>query len=469
MERVLEEIDKVGEGFAPDSVHDLRVALRRCRSMAGGLMAIDRDKTWKMMRKEGRGIFKPLGALRDTQVLSEWALHIGGTDDPATAAILAYLSRREPEIRKEASESIRDFDREKWHGWIGHLQARTRRLPPGGAVFQISALQAWNEAHELHRQAMRNRSILSYHRLRIGLKRFRYIVENFLADLNAKWGEDLKNLQDWLGELHDLSVLWETAARVRAFPDVDSRKRWRALIDREREKRIEQYRLKMMGENSLWDVWRAGLPAPNRLRALSLMRMETWASFHGISLSHARRVRRLALQLFNGLHSKQSQDRRELKTRRAILHAAAILHEAGRSKGKKVKKEAKDLLRQSSLPRGFTAESLQLAAMLISKQNAKSYRATDPEFSSLPEERRQMMLELAGILRLARVLARDRESPVQSLEVQRLPDSIIVFAEGYSEIGSLAEKVARARYTLEVACQMPVFIRGSLKSSAASV
>jgi len=38
MERVLEECDRAAVDLAGDPVHDLRVALRRCRSLADGLM-----------------------------------------------------------------------------------------------------------------------------------------------------------------------------------------------------------------------------------------------------------------------------------------------------------------------------------------------------------------------------------------------------------------------------------------------
>ena len=43
MERVLEECDRASVEFGADPVHDLRVALRRCRSMADGLRVMDPD------------------------------------------------------------------------------------------------------------------------------------------------------------------------------------------------------------------------------------------------------------------------------------------------------------------------------------------------------------------------------------------------------------------------------------------
>src|SRR5207253_1693390 len=61
MERVLEECDRVSSGFGPDPVHDLRVALRRCRSIADGFIALDPDPAWKEMKKAGRRLFSRLG------------------------------------------------------------------------------------------------------------------------------------------------------------------------------------------------------------------------------------------------------------------------------------------------------------------------------------------------------------------------------------------------------------------------
>ena len=65
MQRVLEECDRAALNFAPDPVHDLRVALRRCCSIADGIAAIDPDPRWKDMKKAGKRLFRRLGELRD--------------------------------------------------------------------------------------------------------------------------------------------------------------------------------------------------------------------------------------------------------------------------------------------------------------------------------------------------------------------------------------------------------------------
>ena len=69
---VLEECEHVAADFSADPVHDLRVSLRRCRSLADGMIALDPDRDWKAMKKAGKRLFQRLGALRDVQVMMEW-------------------------------------------------------------------------------------------------------------------------------------------------------------------------------------------------------------------------------------------------------------------------------------------------------------------------------------------------------------------------------------------------------------
>src|SRR3989442_5069138 len=274
MERVLQECEKAGHDFAPDPVHDLRVALRRCRSLADGMRFIDPDPSWKRMRRAGKPLFSALGELRDVQVLKEWVERIVLDDDPVASALIAFASREEVRLKDAASFALYKFDRKQWWAWIDHLSTRANRLQPGSLVFRHLALECWEQARLLHRMVLRNRTKASYHRLRIGLKRFRYTVENFLPGLHGRWGEDLKQLQDFLRAIHDLDLLWATAVRLKVFRDQPTVDRWHAIIEQERKKRVEGYRELMLGKTSLWNLWRTELPAHPNVGALA--RMETW-------------------------------------------------------------------------------------------------------------------------------------------------------------------------------------------------
>src|ERR1700687_524640 len=69
MERVLQECNHVSGDFSADPVHDLRVALRRCRSLADGMIAMDPERDWKAMKKAGKRLFQRLGAFRDLPLM----------------------------------------------------------------------------------------------------------------------------------------------------------------------------------------------------------------------------------------------------------------------------------------------------------------------------------------------------------------------------------------------------------------
>ena len=180
------------------------------------------------------------------------------------------------------------------------LARRAGKIPMEGPVFQHLALERWIDAHALHRQALRNRTQVGYHQLRIGIKRFRYTCENFLPQRHEKWARDLRELQDALGEVHDFDVL---KAMIRTHPGIaaQDRQRWNKTIAEQRQQRLDLYRQKMLGKNSLWLVWRAELPSGASLEQAAIEKLRTWASFLDPDVNHSAHVTRLALQLFDGL------------------------------------------------------------------------------------------------------------------------------------------------------------------------
>src|ERR1017187_10600704 len=112
--RVLEECDKASQDFAADPVHDLRVAIRRCRSMADGFLSVDPDPAWREMKKLGKTLFSSLGDLRDVQVMSEWVTRLSEPDDSVRRVLLETLSQKEGQLKAAAQETLRNFDRKRW-------------------------------------------------------------------------------------------------------------------------------------------------------------------------------------------------------------------------------------------------------------------------------------------------------------------------------------------------------------------
>ena len=506
MERVLGECDRAGAGFDVDAVHDLRVALRRCRSLADGLMAIDPDSSWKDMKKAGKKLFQALGELRDMQVMAEWIEKLGDASDstaagdaptlaqktrkdgaptgdpksgdPVVVNLLDYVHAREAACKQHAFKDLHQFDRKQWQQWSRTLPQRASRVRPGSVVYLHLALEKWTAAYDLHKHALRTRSQISWHELRIGIKRFRYTVENFLPRQHALWGDDLKELQDLLGEVHDLDVLWATAVEIMAFPDMESQSRWREKLNVERTKRIERYREKMVGRQSLWRVWRAELPSGSQLRGAAISRLRVWAGYLDPDFSHSQRVAQLTLLLYDGLKNAGllTPDAGALNLdydSRAVLEAAALMHDVGKAKGEaNHQKDSYRMIRGVARPLGWSARELELAAVVARYHRGALPRPGGKTMQALELPDRPLAMELAGVLRLANALdmrhgrgGGENESAPR-LEVSLQDGCVLVRAAGYSALDRSAEGIAAARHLLETLLRRPVLVR-ALRSSGA--
>jgi CHAD domain-containing protein/HD superfamily phosphodiesterase len=536
MLRVLEECDKVAADFSADPVHDLRVALRRCRSMADGLMAMDPYPDWKAMKKAGKLLFQRLGDLRDVQIMMEWTekLHpiaprMGAAEtsgslrggqsaasplqqghsqpdhsqtanlaitetnsthaarDPVAQALLEVLSAREYELKREAQSALEKFDRKQWRHWCESLAARSARFRPGSTLFKHLALERWTDARALHTRALRNRSQVALHQLRIGIKRFRYIVENFLPEQHKAWGDDLKHVQDLLGEVHDLDVLWAAALTCHVFPDQASRRQWHALIHEEKEQRIEAYREKMTGPDSLWQVWRAALPKNEHLQAIAMRRVKLWANGLDPDFAHSERVARLSVELYDGMRAAGLLDATDGAEGRFSLQIAGLLHDVGKATGNKGHhKTSFKLIQAYGTPLGWETQDMQRAAIVARFHCGPLPAKNHTTLRDLLPTEQKLAIGLAAILRLAnafdaahdgrirrvRIKNGTRRSPVESRDGKRYVngllrkpaplaanEALVIAAEGYTPSNPTAQTIAAERHLLETVLHRPVIVR----------
>jgi CHAD domain-containing protein len=460
MDGVIRECDHLRCNFAPVPVHDLRVTLRRCRSIADGFMGFDPHPAWKLMKSESRKLFRQLGALRDTQVMMEWIQRLAPDPDEASHILREYLEGQEAEQKESAAKAVLDFDYKKWASWRRMLTGRARRIPLESLVFQHLALERLFEARERHRRALRNRSPVEYHRLRIALKKFRYTLENFLPSRHERWGPELKELQDLLGEMHDLYVLWRTAVAIRAVHNVETRLRWRRLILEESSRRLQKYRDRMLGKTSLLLVWFSELPHSDQVKDAAFARFKIWASYRDPDIYHSEHVARLVLQLYDGLEPLQLAPLNVLPDARRILEAAALAHAAGAGKmAKKPQVTACRLIRKLSPPLGLSAETMQMIALVVRFHRGSLPRPDQKALSGLSEEQRKVVVLMSGILRLSDAFDRLQGRRIYRLELKRSGDILYITAPGYTETGASAEKLSAARHLLEVACRLPILFR----------
>ncbi len=305
------------------AVHQLRKALRRCRTLAGALREVDPTPEWRAMLKASRALFKALGGLRDTHVLVIWLDRLDPGDDPAGRLLRYRLNQREVELTARARLALEAFDRDAWQRAIEPLAACASHHPPGDPLFEQLAMRRLLAAHAQHHRAVKGGSRRAWHVLRIDIKRLRYAIENFLPAQHKRWGEELSLLQELLGDVHDLDVLWDELVAARLLTDPADRAAWRARLDAVRDARLAGYRERMTGVGTRWRAWRDELLAPARVEAANRAALARWGAHHG---SDPARAAWLVGSFESALDAVATLTRTPYDSARRLGVAAALLH-----------------------------------------------------------------------------------------------------------------------------------------------
>jgi CHAD domain-containing protein len=452
MHSVLIEMDAVRKHFKPRNVHDLRVALRRCRSIAQGLAELDPDSAWERLRKETKKPLDALGGLRDTEVMRGWIGRLHVNDKSSTDLLLAMLNESERAAIRRTEKEFSHFDKKQWRKWTHQLPSRSACIVSDGPAAELLALERWREAWAAHSYAFRTRSKVSLHGLRIALKHFRYSIENFLPARNAEWGGELKRIQDILGDIHDLDVLWATLVRLTPALSATVRAKWEAAIQPQRVSRLAAYRAKMTGPKSRFPVWRAALPEGEALERARLDWLAVWAAFLDPDYSHSAYVAKIAELLFDGILAAGVPVILPVRAG-SLLEAAAILHDVGRAQGpRNHQKKSYHMIREKIPPPGWTAAEMEIVATVARYHRGALPNAGQKSWAAIPADQKESVLFLAGILRLATVLGSNGNSVITEMKVENVEEpgaALSIRVTGYTGEEPLASRLAAERHLLE--------------------
>jgi CHAD domain-containing protein len=464
MDRVIKELENVRSSPDADAVHDLRVAVRRCRSVAAVMEEVDPDPSWPAMRKFARKLFRELGALRDAQVLDEWVKKLAPETDPVRTHLQASFESSEPNLRENALRVAAKFDQKSWRRLERTLCHRSRLVPIGSLAAECLALERFENAKELHAKALRTEKPKPWHALRIGLKRFRYTVESLLPEHYTAWSDNLKRLQDMLGEIHDLDVLAEVVKKSDFIETEDSLKLWMELIERERHERIETYRQLTLGKTSLWQIWRSGLPTNGRVEAAALARLRATARAVDPHVRRTSQVSRVAVALFDAFKRGDCAPAFSDASLHRVLLAAAGLHGVGEADaGKSPQKAARKFLLGLAIPPGWSNDEWELLALAVRYHRGAEPRAKDGPFSKLSAEQQNSVRALAGILRLARALRKCGVVTGAGLRAERSTDAIVLRVPGLMDDIETAARLAAGKHLLEEVLPLPLIVKAAAK------
>ncbi len=458
MAKVVGALRRVKASADADAVHDLRVAIRHCRSVAAMLQEVDGHPGWRRARRLPRRLFAALGELRDLHVRQDWIVRLTPEADPLRVRLLAHLGQLEAAAHAGIRRAADDFDTKAWGRLAEALPKRARLVTANGLAAQCLALERVEALGRLHARVARREGPAPWHALRIALKRFRYGVEILLPARSAVWAARLGRLQDLLGDIQDLDVLASWLGQEVDDADRESIQSLRRTIAVERHARVEQYRQLTSGDQSPFREWRAGLPEGSAAAGAASARLRVTARAMDPHPRRTAAVSRLVLHLFDGLAESSVEAAFHAHRARLVLHTAALLHGIRFGGRGAPHKAASAFLRSAPAPPAWKASDWVLVAHVVRYQRGAEPQPRHRRFSVLSAEEQRLVRALAGVLRLARTLQRCGASGVGRVGADAAARCLRLRVAGVPDTAEHAARLAFAKHLLEAQLACPMMI-----------
>jgi CHAD domain-containing protein len=243
-------------GADPESLHDMRVAVRRARALLrAGRRLVGTDTS--VLRADLKRLGATLGAVRDHDVLldrlRDEAAGLGAPDDAAAEGLILRLELERSDAR---AALLAELDGSAYLSLLDRFEAAIEELEPSGGKVSLDALarKQLRRAQTAVRALPTEPSDAELHEVRKLGKRARYAAE--LAG-HAGVVKRAKELQDVLGAHQDAVVAEERLRALAADASPAEALAAGRLIDRERALRGEA----RAAWHATWRrLERAGLP-----------------------------------------------------------------------------------------------------------------------------------------------------------------------------------------------------------------
>lgn len=246
-----------------ESVHQMRVAIRRMRSLFNLIGAHYRRKTVTKYSRGLRDIARALGAIRDLDVLIldlqafQASLPPAAQDD--LAQVIAILDCRRGAYRVSLNKR---FDSKPYARFIRQLQRLAKR--PGRGARRVKRVDMPHQVRHvlpplLHERLARVKAYdtalpaaddSTLHALRVEYKQLRYALEFFQPILGRSAGpflDQVKAMQEILGRINDIAVFTEAVQRLDDLPPEQT-----AVLERYRAARDDE----LVGlRGQFYDAW----------------------------------------------------------------------------------------------------------------------------------------------------------------------------------------------------------------------
>ena len=258
-------IPRVAKGGDPEAIHDLRVAIRRMRTMLKLARPIYGRFLADSARRALTEVQRATGELRDEEVLEE-TLHDLNVLDPGFVAWQERRKARERRLRRAVVDRLRR----------GEL-TRARTMLRGLLAFPVKPARDKDLARFARKCVERARSgveqrrdvepsdVLGMHDLRIAYKELRYaselLAEALPIDLRVM-AEPAAKFQKRLGEVHDVDMAIVTIGRARGL-EPHLRTATLELLAKARDKKVARFLAEMSPSPDVSDLSDLSIESPS--------------------------------------------------------------------------------------------------------------------------------------------------------------------------------------------------------------
>jgi CHAD domain-containing protein len=238
-----ESLPRVTSRSDPEAVHDMRVAIRRARTLLRLARPIYGRFLADAVRLSFARVQHATGDLRDEEALFELFAQLD-VADPAFAAWQKRRGQRDRALRDELVSRIRAGalrrPRALLHALV-ILPVPAADNAPLAKLARRSVARACKEVES--KRDVATSDVVGLHDLRIAYKKLRYAAEFFAEALPpelAALAPTAARFQKRLGEIHDVDVAIETIRRARGMPPA-TRSNVLAALGAWRDKRVAKY------------------------------------------------------------------------------------------------------------------------------------------------------------------------------------------------------------------------------------
>jgi len=216
---VLKFVDAARDPDEVEGVHDIRVAIRRLRSLIRDFAGVAGDKTVSKFSASLKEVAGRLGVVRDFDVLIE-AIEKTASDAPeeAKAGISELIGHYRERRLRALRSALTSLDDDAIDGLKKQLEAACRAAVRQPGLFdspdvrreaRISIAENLDGFRSKSGALLRPTAAKKLHKLRIAAKRLRYSLELHSPHFEGRLDDaasEVKQMQGHLGDLHDCDV-----------------------------------------------------------------------------------------------------------------------------------------------------------------------------------------------------------------------------------------------------------------------